>query len=129
MSSFLTETTAEQGAAASDLPFAVLQTMLTHGSEYLRTIDLGRLSICSKTMSLMTENEMAWKNVFCRAASAGAVCKREFNPHGRQKTCWSGEPGLLDCFSQPGSLILAKTGYKTAGASVKMLFTRLCIVG
>jgi hypothetical protein len=43
----------EQGDAASDLLFAALQTMLSHGSEYLRTIDLGRLSNCPKTTSLM----------------------------------------------------------------------------
>jgi hypothetical protein len=77
MSSFLNETTAEQGDAASDLLFAALQTMLSHGSEYLRTIDLGRLSICSKTTSLMMTESLR----LGKRSKSG--CRRRLSVHPR----------------------------------------------
>lgn len=58
------------------------------------------------------------------AAAAGSVCTREMMVpfSGLHKICWSGEPGLLACFSQPDSRVIDKTGYKNAATTFQNVF-------
>lgn len=114
---------------SSNLTLAALQTMLTHGSEYLHELDLGHLSICSKTVSNMTEETGAWKCVFEAAAAAGQVCKNEVVPFlwhkDHPKVTWNGEAGMLECFAKPSPQVLASVGYKHAA---RCLLTKTCFL-
>lgn len=136
MSSLRSETMATAAAsstannAAISLSLAALQTMLENGSKYLSTIDLGHLSVCSKTAYDMAEETLAWKPIFERAALLGAVCTTEFvHPSWQvehKKTNWMGEIGILECFSKPSLQVLAATGYKRAAMCLRSKTCYFC---
>jgi len=106
--------------AVAELTLGAFQMVLMHGSKYLTTCDLGRLSICCKTMSNMTEETGAWKRVFEEAVSGAAMCKAEIVPiqwhKNHKKSTWNGEPGLLECFAKPTSQVITSAGYKQAAS-------------
>lgn len=56
--------------APTVLSLAALQTVLTHGSEFLTSKELGRFSVSSKEALVMTSD--SWKRIFERVAEIGA---------------------------------------------------------
>ena len=106
---------------------AAFQTVLTHGSKYLTTLELGRVSICSKTTLDLAE-ECVWLSVFQQAAAAGTTCVRDEVIFGDWEeshvpVSWMGEQGILDCFTNPDPCILASVGYKHAS---RCLLSKTC---
>lgn len=118
----------ESNANDTGLTLGALQTMFVHASEYFTVCDLGRLSVTSKTVGNMADKSVAWKLIFERAAIRGAECTMEFVPgvcyKNYTKTTWNGEPGLLECFSNPTYDVLSSVGYKNAA---KCLLSKTCV--
>lgn len=112
-----------------DLFLAAMQTVLTHDPSLLTVCNLGRLSTCSNILSSMAEETGAWKKVFEDAAAAGHDCRiRDLDVYDEWQEehplqTWDGERGLLECFVNPSSLVVASTGYKRAA---RCLLTKTC---
>ena len=102
MSDLNTATAAPPGHLELDM----LQTLLMHAPDLLSTRELGRLSLCSKTLSKISDDAGVWKCLFDKAAAAGETCVSDGWRDGHVKPYWNGEPGILSCFAHPSPQIL-----------------------
>ena len=114
-----------QALVPSSLGLAAIQTLLDHDPTLLNIREIGRLSTCSHKLAAAVDATSVWKKVFERASNAGR--KYDFlRSNGRNNhkyQFWSGEKGLLGCFSDPSEAVIEKIGYKRAAAC---LLTKSC---
>ena len=100
--------------------------------------ECGRLSIASKTVAGLFDDNGIWKNIFDQTAAMGKTYQRPkavtsaalYDYDGQH---FSNEDGLLDCFRDPDERIVERLGYKKLASCLrsKSCFTcgKICGVG
>lgn len=116
----------EEKQQENDIVVAVIRILFDfhHGTllDLLTIRDLGRLSICSKKIASLFRDALVWKSVFRKVTDEN---RKEYtslyNPGhflqtGHYSISWTGEGGLMSCFSNPSKEVIETLsgGYKQA---------------